>query len=91
MRYNYSYSAVLNSMNGGYYFSLKLKTGVYTANPNHVRPILAFSYEEDTPTGIVDLDAVQPKSGKRYNLMGQPVSKDYKGIVIEEGKKIIVR
>lgn len=46
---------------------------------------------ETTVTGIVDLDAAQPKSGQRYNLMGQPVGKDYKGIVIEDGKKIIVR
>ena len=60
----------------------------------YVRPVLAFSLNEnisDTPTGIVDLDAVQPKSGQRYNLMGQPVGKDYKGIVIEDGKKLIVR
>ena len=90
-RYEYRYSTCLDSRNGGYYFAAYLKNAAYTSYPARVRPILAFSYEEDTPTGIVDLNAVQPKSGQRYNLMGQPVGKDYKGIVIEDGKKLIVR
>lgn len=47
--------------------------------------------ENSGVTGIVDLDATQSKSGQRFNLMGQPVGKDYKGIVIEDGKKLIVR
>ena len=46
---------------------------------------------ESTPTGVVDINAAQPKTGARYNLMGQPVGKDYKGIVIEDGKKILVK
>ena len=49
------------------------------------------TFKETTFTGLIDLDAAQPKSGQRYNLMGQPVGKDYKGIVIEDGKKLIVR
>lgn len=44
-----------------------------------------------TVTGIVDIDAAEPKCGQRYNVMGQPVGRDYKGIVIENGKKIIER
>ncbi len=46
---------------------------------------------ESTPTGVVDINAAQPKTGARYNLMGQPVGKDYKGIVIEDGRKIIIK
>ena len=42
-------------------------------------------------TGVEDINAAQPKSGQRYNLMGQPVGKDYKGVVFEDGKKIVVR
>lgn len=45
---------------------------------------------ESTQTGIDEINAAA-KNGQRYNLMGQPVGKDYKGIVIEDGKKIIVR
>lgn len=46
---------------------------------------------ETTAIGLIDPDAVQPKSGQRYNLMGQPVSKGYKGVVIEDGKKVLVK
>lgn len=31
------------------------------------------------------------KNGQRYNLAGQKVSKDYKGVVIQDGKKFIVK
>lgn len=46
---------------------------------------------DDTPTGVTTVNADAAKSGRRYNLMGQPVGKDYKGIVIEDGRKVIVR
>ena len=48
-------------------------------------------FSEEIVTGIEDLNAAQPKTGRRYNIMGQPVGKDYKGIVIQNGKKVIVR
>lgn len=47
--------------------------------------------ETSAVTGITDIISTQPMGGQRYNLMGQPVGKDYKGIVIEDGKKIVVR
>ena len=46
---------------------------------------------KSTVTGVEDINAAKPKSGQRYNLMGQPVGKDYKGIVIENGKKLIIK
>ena len=49
------------------------------------------TFKETIPTGVEDINVPTAKSGKRYNIMGQPVSNDYKGIVIEDGKKIIVR
>ena len=49
------------------------------------------TFKETTITGVEDINAAQPKSGQRFNVMGQPVGKDYKGIVIEDGKKLIVR
>lgn len=49
------------------------------------------TFKEKTPTEVVDLNIDTPKSGLRYNLMGQPVGKDYKGIVVEDGKKLVVR
>ena len=46
--------------------------------------------KKNSPTSIDDINATA-KTGQRYNLMGQPVGKDYKGIVIEDGQKIIVK
>ncbi|MBR2250261.1 MAG: hypothetical protein IJ844_07130 [Prevotella sp.] len=45
--------------------------------------------EEDHTTGIHAPGTVTPQSTTRYNLMGMPVTKDYRGIVIENGRKII--
>ena len=46
---------------------------------------------ETNSTGVRDFKVTTTKTGQRYNLLGQPVGKDYKGIVIEDGKKIFVR
>ena len=53
-------------------------------------PMLSIFMEEQNPTGIDEINAAA-KTGQRYNLMGQPVGKDYKGVIIEDGKKIVVR
>lgn len=49
--------------------------------------------ELETPsiTGVCGINLAAAKTGRRYNLMGQPVGRDYKGIVIEDGKKFIAR
>lgn len=49
------------------------------------------TFKEATVTGVQDINAAQPRSGLRYNLMGQPVGDDYKGIVIQDGKKFVVK
>ncbi len=65
--------------------------GTYTfempAAPVAVNAVFKKSY----PTAIEGIDADKPKSGQRYDLLGRPVGPDYKGIVIENGKKLIVR
>ncbi|MBR5639258.1 MAG: formylglycine-generating enzyme family protein [Muribaculaceae bacterium] len=44
----------------------------------------------DEPTGINNIpETIAPQSNTRYNLIGQPASEDYKGIVIEDGQKRI--
>ena len=40
-------------------------------------------------TGIDDVNADLRKDGHTYNLMGIRVGKDYKGIVIKNGKKVL--
>ena len=42
-------------------------------------------------TDITTIYSDATKTGRRYNLMGQPVGNDYKGIVIEDGRKLIVK
>ncbi len=54
-------------------------------------PMLKVFLPDDTQTSIEEINAATAKSGRRYNLMGQPIGRDYRGIVIEDGKKLIVR
>lgn len=42
-------------------------------------------------SGINNITVDNAKKGVRYNLAGQRVSKDFKGVVIENGKKMIVK
>jgi len=49
---------------------------------------VTFTTVED-PDGIHIIPDSQKKNGEVYNLAGQRVSKDYKGIVISNGKKIL--
>lgn len=44
-----------------------------------------------TPTGITSVTTDTAKNGARYNLAGQRVNDSYKGVVIENGKKKIVK
>lgn len=46
---------------------------------------------EDSGINGVPVDPAVEGKRQRYNLMGQPVGDDYHGIVIENGKKILVK
>ncbi len=67
------------------------ENGTYTFDMPAAPVTVNATFKETTVTGVTDINAAQPKTGARYNLMGQPVGKDYKGIVIEDGKKILVK
>ena len=45
----------------------------------------------ETTTGIHHVVKADARSGARYNLAGQRVSDSYKGVVIENGKKFVVK
>ena len=49
------------------------------------------TFKEDTVTGIEEIHAAKSETGRRFNVMGQPVGRGYKGIVIEDGQKFIVK
>lgn len=45
-----------------------------------------------TPTGISKVENLEvAKAGKSFNLAGQQVGKGYKGIVIKNGKKMVIK
>lgn len=46
---------------------------------------------DDNTTGISSLEADKTVEGQRFNLAGQRVSNNYKGVVIMNGKKFIVK
>ena len=84
-------SAPVLRLRGG---SLELtpgENGTYTFQMPAAPVTVSATFKETTVTGLIDLDAARLKSGQRYNLMGQPVSRDYKGIVIEDGRKRVIK
>ena len=44
-----------------------------------------------TSTGISNIESVKLQDGKAFNLAGQQVGKGYKGIVIKNGKKMVIK
>ncbi|MBO4813566.1 MAG: SUMF1/EgtB/PvdO family nonheme iron enzyme [Muribaculaceae bacterium] len=59
---------------------------------NYIGLRLAASEMGNAITGIPSVTTEQqPKSDTRYNVIGQPVGNDYHGIVIEDGKKSIIK
>lgn len=48
-----------------------------------------FPADPSTPTGINGINSENEDAAQSYNLFGMPVGRDYKGIVIRNGKKYI--
>jgi hypothetical protein len=42
-------------------------------------------------SGIDEVEAVDEVNGPAYNLMGVPVNNGYRGIVIKNGKKVVIK
>ena len=47
--------------------------------------------DNPTPTGIEAVETANTENCVRYNLAGQKVGNDFKGVIIENGKKFVVR
>ena len=74
-----------NTLYGDYgYSEIETKSGLYDA----AELTITILYEE-VELGVSGVKSNAPKSNARYNLAGQRVDKNYKGIVIENGKKFI--
>lgn len=43
----------------------------------------------DEANGVITISPLRKNDAKRYSLTGQPVSKDFRGVVVVDGKKVI--
>ncbi len=77
-----------NDLSGVYAIGTKIVNGSWYFGGEFDDVVI--SYGSDDPTGIenVATEAVK-KDNRIFNLAGQQVGKDYKGIVIKNGKKMI--
>lgn len=53
--------------------------------------IVKATFIKAVPTAVNGINIERQSRGLRYNMLGQPVGDDYKGIVIEDGIKKIIR
>lgn len=67
------------------------ENGTYTFAMPAAPVAVSATFKKSTSTGVDNLNIDNSKSARRYNLMGQPVGNNYKGIVIQNGKKILVK
>ena len=66
-------------------------TNLYFARGGNTRiNLMKVVIERTTPTGIQKVAELKVNNGVMYNLAGQKVGDDYKGIVIKDGKKFVV-
>ena len=60
-----------------------------TTNANTIEHAVAIAYSLGQPYG--QTIASEERDTPAYNLMGVPVSSSYRGIVIKNGKKFVVK
>lgn len=66
---------------------------IYDIKANNVGTTVALddSTKPTLPTGIQSIKAADKADAAAYNLAGQKVSNDYKGLVIKNGQKMIIK
>lgn len=71
-------------------FPVKAGVKYYTYTRGSKMDVFGFKYTVGSTTGITNVTtASSAKSSALYNLAGQQVNKDYKGVVIQNGKKFL--
>ncbi len=74
---------------GTYSFNVKAGTTYKVWCDGSKLGFYGFELKEGSATGIQNAKAEKASNGVAYNLAGQKVAKDYKGVVIKDGKKMI--
>lgn len=88
------------SFNGNDVVTFTTKEGVaiqnvgiqYIDQENPAKVSVLGAWLVDTPTGISKVENLEvAQDGKSFNLAGQQVGKNYKGVVIKNGKKMVIK
>ena len=62
-----------------------------TIGKENSQTIFIDAHNAEQETGIQSLHTVTLPTGKIYNMAGQQVDQDYKGLIIKNGKKYFVK
>lgn len=80
-----------------------INASIVKANGTKISPFRAYftgipegvpaklNFDDEATTGITNVNAAESNDGTLYNLAGQKVNAAYKGIVIKNGKKYLVK
>jgi len=68
-----------------------LKDNVVNITTSNGFQFLAFSINDDITSGIQGVKTVSVENGAIYNLAGQKVNANFKGIAIQNGKKVVLK
>lgn len=72
-------------------FAVEAGKTYWLFNPKSQIGIYGFSFTEGGGTGIANVKKEMESNAPRYNLAGQKVAADFKGVVIQNGKKMILK
>ena len=72
-------------------FNVEAGKSYYLFNPKSQLGIYGFQFGDGGGTAISNVKAEGNASAQRYNMAGQKVSNDYKGVVIQNGRNMVLK
>lgn len=87
-QFNGSDETIFTTKEGGVIKTMGIQ---YTDDKNPAKVSVLGAWLISTTTGISNIENVKLQDGKAFNLAGQQVAKGYKGIVIKDGKKMVIK
>ena len=87
-QFNGSGETIFTTKEGGVIKTMGIQ---YTDEKNPAKVSVLGAWLISTTTGISNIENVKLQDGKAFNLAGQQVAKGYKGIVIKDGKKMVIK
>ena len=87
-QFNDSGETIFTTKEGGVIKTMGIQ---YTDETNPAKVSVLGAWLITTTTGISNIENVKLQDGKAFNLAGQQVAKGYKGIVIKDGKKMVLK